>query len=187
MNIVIVKKRKEIQNIMKQTGKKILIILSIVAVFFLLFNFFGIFSDVINSGGEVVTKISVTPKGFNQVALKFNFAHSSGGYSVRNVSEDEGEYTGDGMQAYDGSLGKYRILVKFGDVGLSRTLALSLRIDKILAILPAKLKTKIVYPEDHGFVMYIGSNTPISVEQIDNGDLKEIGGKLVIPIKLNGK
>ena len=90
----------------------------------------------------VVTKISARSKGSDEILLKLNYLLPSGGYSVCNVDENDGEYIGDGEIEYDGSMGKYRIMVKFGDVGMSyKTLTEFLAHDS-LKELPIEIKAK---------------------------------------------
>ena len=69
----------------------------------------------------VVTRISLNQKNEDTMVLRITYLLPSGAYSIRTVPEDEGEYVGDGMMDYDGSLGKYRIMVDFGEVELAES------------------------------------------------------------------
>ena len=69
----------------------------------------------------VVTKISLNQKNEDTMVLRITYLLPSGAYSIRTVPEDEAEYVGDGMIDYDGSLGKYRIMVNFGEVELAES------------------------------------------------------------------
>lgn len=69
----------------------------------------------------VITKISLNQKNEDTMVLRMTYLLPSGAYSIRTVPEDEGEYVGDGMIDYDGSLGKYRIMVNFGEVELAES------------------------------------------------------------------
>lgn len=78
--------------------------------------------DVLHTGLGVTTHISVRKAGSDRMEFCIRYLLPTGGYSVREVPTDEGEYVGDGMVAYDGTLGKYRILISFGDVEPSTAL-----------------------------------------------------------------
>ena len=134
----------------------------------------------------VVTGISVKMAGTDTAELRVKYQFPCGGYRVRVVPEDEGEYIGDGMIDYDGSLGKYRIMVEFGDMALSTNLALKFAIGETVSIKnrPVKLRARIACPSDHGFVLYIGSDTPLSVSSTDDVSLNQPGGTLKIPVTL---
>ena len=134
----------------------------------------------------VVTGISVKMAGTDTAELRIKYQFPCGGYRVRVVPEDEGEYIGDGMIDYDGSLGKYRIIVEFGDMSLSTNLALKFAIGETVSIKnrPLELRARIACPSDHGFVLYIGSDTPLSVSSTDYVSLNQPGGTLKIPVTL---
>jgi len=172
---------------MRRVWKKIWIACVICVVVALLLNVGALGYEAFNSGGGVVTRISAKSKGNDEILLKLTYAFPTGGYSVRTVPEDEGEYIGDGMIDYDGSLGKYRIMVKFGDAEPSMRHSLRLLNETTLLHVPVKLKASVAHPSDHGFVLYIGSDTPISVEAVERGELNSIGGTVQIPIYLNRK
>lgn len=131
----------------------------------------------------VVTKISARSKGSDEILLKLNYLLPSGGYSVCNVDENDGEYIGDGKIEYGGSLGKYRIMVEFGDVGMSGETLTEFLAHDSLKDLPIEIKAKQACPSDHGFVLYIGSDSPISVEP-SSGNLNPLKGAIRISIKL---
>ena len=170
------------RSIMKTVKNKkiILIISSLVLVAAILLNLSLLCQDVFRKGGGVVTKISAT--GIDTITLKLNYVAASGYYSVRNVPLDEEELTGDGSVAYDGKLGKYRIAISFGDASPSTAVKWKMAISNTLKRHPAKLEMKIVYPADHGFLLYVGSDTPISVAPVEQGVLNQIGGTIPIPI-----
>ncbi len=138
-----------------------------------------------------VTDISVKKKNAHELDLGLSYAFPTGGYSVSNLSDDDGEYSGDGKGEYDGALGKYRIMVRFGDVRPSKKLR-----GKLLGVdymvrgyfelnnANITLRGRIRYPDaDHGFVLYLGSDTPISVRE-ESGELNKVGGTLKIPVTL---
>lgn len=134
----------------------------------------------------VVTKITVNEINRDNLELKMTYFYPMGGYSVRNVAEEEGEYCGDGMKEYDGSLGKYRIIVEFGDALPHDSFAKNLLDGQDFKPNNSnvKLKLKIAYPSDHGFVLYIGSDNPIHVEDIKGKKLSGLGGTVKIPISV---
>ena len=172
---------------MKQTSlkKKILIICSIVIVLALILNVGVLLLDITQKTGGVITGISAVSRGKDRIVLKLGYVLPMGLYSVYNVPEDEGEYTGDGMIDYDGSLGKYRIVIYFGDDSLSTALVLRiLTNNNTIKNSPVKLKIKTASPSDHGFALYVGSDTPIYVEEMNACDMNEICGTIRIPIML---
>ena len=177
------------QNSHKSKSKKkkwLIILCSVTVVIALLvsvfFNHYNIFTGDIG----VVTGISVKTINEDTAELRIKYQYPCGGYSVRVVPEDEGEYIGDGMIDYDGSLGKYRMMVRFGDVGFSTALALMFVAGETVRIKngPVKIHAKVAYPSDHGFVLYLGFDQPISLESLEAGELNSIRGTIKIPIKI---
>ena len=157
----------------------VLIFVSIVSV---IFNRYNIFADE----GSTVTDISVKTKNTDSAELIIKYRFGCGGYSVRVVPEDEGEYIGDGMIDYDGSLGKYRMIVEFGDVEPSTAIALNFAVGKTIVLnrRPVEIRAKIAHPSDHGFVLYLGFDKPISIDEEQGGRLNPIGGAIQIPITI---
>jgi hypothetical protein len=141
---------------------------------------------VVSLGDGTITKISAKSGGDDTILLKFKYSSATGGYSARNVLIDEGEYTGDGMRKYDGSLGKYRIIVEFGDIHLSSACRSKLMLKgNTIKVNGVTLKIKLAYPSDHGVVIYFGSDAPISVEEGIGASLNGLGGTVSVPIKIN--
>ena len=159
--------------------KKLLVACSTLLSVALLLSIGALVYDLNRCGNGVITNISIS--GSKDVVLKLNYAFPAGGYSVKNVQEFEGEYIGDGLIPYDGALGKYRILICFGDVEPSSALSLQLSIDQLLNTSPVELKAKIAHPSDHGFCLYIGSDTPIFAETVA-GEFDSIFGTIQIPL-----
>ena len=157
----------------------VLIFASIVSV---IFNRYNIFVDE----GSIVTDISVKTKNTDSAELIIKYRLGCGGYSVRVVPEDEGEYIGDGIIDYDGSLGQYRMMVDFGDIEPSTAIALKFAVEKtiILKNHPIEIRAKIAHPSDHGFVLYLGFDKPISIDEEQGGRLNPIGGAIQIPITI---
>lgn len=138
-------------------------------------------SYISNYSLGVVTQISVKQKSIDTLELRIKYLLPSGGYSVRAVSEDEGEYCGDGTVDYDGALGKYRIMVNFGDVALSDLFAGKADEDGVIK-LTEDIRARVAMPSDHGFVLYIGADHPLDVENSEHGELNSPGGTVNIPI-----
>lgn len=145
------------------------------------FNHYDVFREELS----LVNSISVRTVDKDNLELRIKYQFATGGYSVRLVPEDEGEYTGDGMGDYDGSLGKYRMIVNFGDISMSTALCLKFVVCNraMLKAFPVKILAKVASPSDHGFVLYLGFDQPISVEPVQ-GKLDTLGGTLIIPIKI---
>lgn len=139
---------------------------------------------VVSLDDGTITKISAKSGGDDTILLKFKYSSATGGYSVSNVSIDDGEYTGDGVRKYDGALGKYRISVSFGDVDPTIALLAKWK-DNTVKINGVELKTKIVFPQTHGFLIYIGSDTPICVDNDYTAWINGMSGTLSIPICIN--
>ena len=175
------------QNSYRSKSKKkqrLIILCSIIVVIALLVS--AIFSryNIFTGDVGVVTGISTKMINKDAVELSIRYQYPCGGYSVRIVPEDEGEYISDGIIDYDGSLGKYRMMVEFGDVELSTTLVLKFVAGETVRIKnqPVKIRAKVAYPSDHGFVLYLGFDQPISLESLDAGELYSLGGTIKIPI-----
>ena len=135
---------------------------------------------------DVVTRISLNQKNEDTMVLRITYLLPSGAYSIRTVPEDEGEYIGDGMIDYDGSLGKYRIMVNFGELELADSFAKK-KDENGIFMLADGVWAKAARPSDSGFVLYIGSNKPISVEPVEFGTLNAFGGTIKIPISVGNE
>ena len=117
---------------------------------------------------KCVTRISITRKNERTMILRIGYVSPLGGCSVRNVPEDEGQYVGDGMADYDGALGRYRIMLNFGDMDLADFFVKKMDENRIFTLADG-VRAKIARPSDHGFVLYIGCDKPISVTPVDYG------------------
>ncbi|MBE6620924.1 MAG: hypothetical protein E7625_06155 [Ruminococcaceae bacterium] len=134
----------------------------------------------------VVTRISLNQKNEDTMVLRITYLLPLGAYSIRTVPEDEGEYIGDGMIDYDGAIGKYRIMVKFGDLELADSFAKK-KDENGIFMLADGVWAKTARPSDSGFVLYIGSDKPISVEPVELGTLNAFGGTIKIPISVGNE
>lgn len=144
-------------------------------------------SVLLRYGTDVVTKISADETDDGNVELAISYLFPTGVYTVREVPSDEGEYVGDGMINYDGALGNYRIMIEFSDIDPHNSLTKALSEDKSFDLTSGSLllKGKLAYPSDHGFVLYIGSDTPISTDSVEKGDLSGLWGTLRLLITAN--
>ena len=143
-------------------------------------------TDPIDKDNIGVNNISAERVDSNIVNLKLDYSYPTGGYSVHRVSESDGEYCGDGIKDYDGSLGKYRILIKFGDTEPSKEFKKKYPAGEVIELenSPIKIRVKRVHPQDHGFYLYVGFDSPIIAHQIENAKLKTFGGSIEIPINV---
>ncbi len=168
----------------KTSQKKPIVICCVALAVILIVTSVVLVLDIFQYNTGVVTKITTRAKNNDELELKMTYFLPMGGYSVREVPESEGEYAGDGMIDYDGSLGQYRIMIHFGDIKPHDSFTRKMSEDGILeqknSTVP--LKAKLVFPSDHGFVLYIGSDTPIHIEHIENKGLNGLGGIIKIPI-----
>ena len=164
--------------------KKLIVVCSIVLAVAIVISSVIFVFDIFKYNTGVVRNIAVKTKGSDEVELKITCFLSMGGCSVREVPQDEGEYIGDGMIDYNGDLGKYRIMIDFGDMEPHESFAKRINEDGIFeienSIVP--LKAKIAHPFDHGFVLYIGSDIPIGVESMQFDELSALCETIRIPI-----
>ena len=166
---------------MDKTNKKKRIVTYCIVLAVVLFAVFVI--DLLSYNTGVVSNITVANKNVD-LELQMTYLLPMGGYTVREVPQDEGEYIGDGMIDYDGSLGQYRIMIEFGDVEPHTVFVRSMFRDGIYELkrVNVSLKMKIAQPSDHGFVLYIGSDTPIHLEETSSNKLDGLFGIIKIPI-----
>lgn len=160
--------------------KKVLLICVCLALAIVIIGAVGGAFYVLRNGGSV-TRISLSRKSDSEMDLQIGYLLPSGKYSVRNVPEDEGEYIGDGMTDYNGELGKYRIIIEFGDAGVSDSLSGRADENGVFELADGVF-AKIAYPSDHGFVLYVGSDSPISVEESDPAELNDVFGTVRISV-----
>lgn len=140
-------------------------------------------TDPVDQG---IKSISVEEVSYAETDLKIGYSYPTGSYSVRLVDSEEGEYCGDGVKDYDGSLGAHRILIMFGDMEPSKKFTETYPVGEVieLASAPIRMRMKYVYPQDHGFALYVGFDIPVAVKQIDDGKCNALGGFIEIPVFL---
>jgi len=79
---------------------------------------------------------------------------------------------------------RFFIMVEFGDVEPHDNIAKKLSSDGCLELMnsPIKMRAKIAHPSDHGFVLYIGADTPSHIENFEKGKWNALGGTIRIPM-----
>lgn len=166
--------------------KNIYILISIVLVVAIVVTAVWFVSYITKYEPGTVTHISIKQRSTDVMELRIRYSFPTGGYSARVVPEDEGEYCGDGMSNYDGALGKYRIMIDFGDVELPDSFVEKIDENGVIKI-TEDIRARVASPSDHGFVLYIGSDDPISIESVTNGKLNFFGGTIIIPITVENQ
>lgn len=110
-------------------------------------------------------------------------------YSVRQMQEDDKEYSGDRLVDHNAEFGKYRIEINFYDIWASEAFLKAYPIDTVckLVDVPKALKGKVnirgTYIGDSGFTVYIGSDEMLDVQEINLKELNHVVGSE--SIKLN--
>ncbi len=171
-----------------------IIALAVIACFGVVICFL---TNPINKDNIGIKSISAESAGSDIINLNIAYSYPSGRYSVRLISEDEMEYTGDGMVDYKGDMGKYRMLIEFGDTDPSKEFRKKYPAGKVVELEDSSIKIRIkrVHPQDHGFALYVGFDEPITFSTTENGDfvsfntvekgkLKTFGGTIKIPVKI---
>ena len=108
--------------------------------------------------------------------------------SVKKLGKDEKVYLGEQL-VYDEELGTYRIEVRFGDTAASTKLVKKYPLGKVERLdgkkdFDAELKVRINYPpDDSDFIIYIGSDKPINIDEFDSRQLDNVKGTLNIPFE----
>ena len=140
-----------------------------------------------NSGWPGYSGIkSITFSNSGELTLKYYYL--SGGYSVEMVPYDAWEYCGDGMIPYDGALGTYRMMISFGETDPTNSLRELFPAGQVCTLKYdspdfGTVKAKLVYPSDHGFVLYVGSDMPFTVTPENKQDMDHLLGKLTIRLQ----
>ncbi len=105
---------------------------------------------------------------------------------LHEVSQDEPERTKDGTVPYDGSLGKHRMMMAFTQTGPSASFRKSHEEGTVYTLegMPGSFADsvyyKVVYPEDGGLIIYIGSDFPFRFRKPGMSNDRHIRG----PIKI---
>ena len=130
-----------------------------------------------------VKDISVKNVKDDSLELVMKYYFPSGGYGVRAVPDDEGENLGNGMIEYDGSLGEHRILISFGDTEPTKAFREEFPTGEAVEINSSpRVCVKRVHLSDNGFDLYVGFDSPVSIEEIDSEKLNTFFGKVKVPV-----
>ena len=145
-------------------------------------------TDPIDRQNAGIRDISVRGNGKQSVDVLLDYSNLWGGYSVEMVPFDAQEYGADGMTPYDGALGKYRVMISFGDTNPAESLTDKFRNGQIYELetpehFGGSLKARIAHPQGHGFVLYIGSDVPFTVEAESKRGLDKLFGQVKIEIE----
>ena len=130
-----------------------------------------------------VKDISVKNIKDDSLELVMKYYFPSGNYGVRAVPDDEGENLGNGMREYDGSLGEHRILISFGDTEPTKAFREEFPTGEAIEINSSpRVCVKRVHLNDNGFDLYVGFDSPVSIEEIDSEKLNTFFGKVKVPV-----
>lgn len=163
---------------------------AVLAVVVCLASMVCFFTEPVNVYNMGVQRVSVRRISRDQLEIRIKYSSCYSGYGVRLVTEDEGECIGDGVIDYDGSIGKNRILLTFGDDPPAKALALRYPMGEVVKLTNSPIKILVKrtpYPSDHGFVLYFGTDADIQIEEVSGARLSERGGVIRIPIRIVSK
>jgi beta-lactamase regulating signal transducer with metallopeptidase domain len=145
------------------------------------------FTEPVSIYNTGVQRVSV--KRINDELIELQIKHHLcySGYSVKLQSPQDPMYVPDGAVQYDGSLGKNRILVTFGDDDPAVSLVRQFSFGQVVELknAPIRILGKLTNPgSDHGFALYFGMDEDIQIEEVSGAELDEQGGTIRIPIRI---
>ena len=145
------------------------------------------FTEPVSIYNTGVQRVSV--KRINDELIELQIKHSLcyGRYGVELQSPQDPMYVPDGAVQYDGSLGKNRILVTFGDDDPAVSLVRQFSFGEVVELknAPVRILGKLTNPgSDHGFALYFGMDEDIQIEEVSGAELDEQGGIIRIPIRI---
>ena len=145
------------------------------------------FTEPVSIYNTGVQRVSV--KRINDELIELQIKHSLcyGRYGVELQSPQDPMYVPDGAVQYDGSLGKNRILVTFGDDDPAVSLVRQFSFGQVVELknAPIRILGKLTNPgSDHGFALYFGMDEDIQIEEVSGAELDEQGGIIRIPIRI---
>ena len=146
-------------------------------------------TDPMDKENMGVQSIRVTGSGNQSANVLLDYNYLYGGYSVETVPFDGQEYSADGMIPYDGALGKYRVMITFGDTAPAASLSEKFlngqiyELENVPKAFGGSLKARIARPQGHGFVLYIGSDVPFTVQEESKRGLDRLFGHMKIEIE----
>lgn len=105
---------------------------------------------------------------------------------IRQMSKQEAEYTRDGSIPYDGSLGEYRMMLEFPKTGPSASFRNSheegtvYQLEGLPEAFGGIVKYKVVYTNEEGMIIYIGSDVPFSFKEPEIRNIRYYFGPMQI-------
>ena len=131
-------------------------------------------NDEIELGINAVN-VKNTKNGF---AMVIEYAGDQYNYSVKKLTEEDPDYTCNSSPEYDGSMGKYRILISISDIEATAKFREKYDFDKVYNLattIDAILKLKVACPDTHSVYIVIGSDKPLSVTECNSKMLLPMG------------
>ncbi|MBO5106021.1 MAG: hypothetical protein J6C29_03890 [Clostridia bacterium] len=163
---------------MKKSSIIIFIVLTIIVICVLEFIF------LVSNAGVYSIKFTNSFSSLDKIEITCHFIKK---YSVEMIDSNSLIYVGENKQQEFGELGKYRFKIYINDSEASKNFKKSFKYCTVYNI-PDNDDFKFIYtnlPETHAIEIYIGSNTPFSVDkQVVHGKEK-LKTKITIPIKKN--
>ena len=145
------------------------------------------FTEPVSIYNTGVQRVSVKRINDELIELQIRYSLCYSGYSVKLQSPQDPMYVPDGAVQYDGSLGKNRILVTFGDDDPAVSLVRQFSFGEVVELknAPVRILGKLTNPgSDHGFALYFGMDEDIQIEEVSGAELDEQGGIIRIPIRI---
>lgn len=145
------------------------------------------FTEPVSIYNTGVQRVSVKRINDELIELQIRYSLCYSGYSVKLQSPQDPMYVPDGAVQYDGSLGKNRILVTFGDDDPAVSLVRQFSFGQVVELknAPIRILGKLTNPgSDHGFALYFGMDEDIQIEEVSGAELDEQGGIIRIPIRI---
>ena len=145
------------------------------------------FTEPVSIYNTGVQRVSVKRINDELIELQIRYSLCYSGYSVKLQSPQDPMYVPDGAVQYDGSLGKNRILVTFGDDDPAVSLVRQFSFGEVVELknAPIRILGKLTNPgSDHGFALYFGMDEDIQIEEVSGAELDEQGGTIRIPIRI---
>lgn len=147
------------------------------------------FTEPVHVYNMGIRRVSVKQISDEEFELRIKYAYCYSGFHVQQLTERDMQYVPDGAVPYDGSLGKNRILVSFGDDEPTASLARQLKFGEVVELKgsPIRILAKAVTPGDHGFAIYFGMDENIQLGEIPQIRFHEQkSGVIRIPVRIVG-
>ncbi len=120
----------------------------------------------------------------NALSLEIDYADCYG-YRVESVEEDEVVYHGERPVALDPALGKYVIKIFVGDAPVDKSFSDEHAPWEVYDLYEDAGIRAMWYPLDHGVVIYVGADQPLTTEFHEIISLRNTKGTLFIPIEIS--